>query len=106
MIPTSPIPVVGNVYRFTSRNLLLGVCVKSDPEAEPAYARFEFIGVREKFGHRYLTTEYGWNITDDLGPLPGDIPLKERFTAPHPDRDDWVTYKQNDELFAYLEALG
>lgn len=88
--------VKGNVYRFSSRNLELGVCIQSDPDAEPAYARFLFTGVREKFGNRYLSTEYGWNITEDLGPLPEGMS----------DQEYLVRYSEpNVPLFDYLEGL-
>lgn len=90
------IPVVGRVYRFMSRNLELGVCVQSNPDAEPAYARFLFTGVREKFGDRYLSTEFGWNVTEDLGPLPEGMS----------DQEYLVRYSEsNVPLFDYLEGL-
>lgn len=89
-------PVVGRVYRFMSRNLELGVCVQSNPDAEPAYARFLFTGVREKFGDRYLSTEFGWNVTEDLGPLPEGMS----------DQEYLVRYSEsNVPLFDYLEGL-
>ncbi len=97
------IPKVGNVYRFTSRNLELGVCVRSDPEAQPEYSRYEFTGVREKFAYRYLSTEYGWSITEDLGPLPEGVESAESFPGKtHEGEPAFVT---NQLLFDYLEGL-
>jgi len=95
--------VKGNVYRFSSRNLELGVCIQSDPDAEPAYARFLFTGVREKFGNRYLSTEYGWNITEDLGPLPEGIEPRESF--PGRSHEGEPITMRNEILFDYLEGL-
>ena len=97
------IPVVGRIYRFTSRNLELGVCIKSDPEAQPEYSRYEFLGVREKFAYRYLSTEYGWNITEDLGPLPEGIEPRESF--PGRSHEGEPITMRNDILFDYLEGL-
>lgn len=65
----------GRVYKIKSRNLLVGVW-----NAETG----GFIGIREKFGDRYLFTEYLW--TDFSGTAraiapteltAGTIPLKE-----------------------------
>ena len=96
-------PVVGRVYRFMSRNLELGVCIKSDPEAQPEYSRYEFTGVREKFDYRYLTSEYGWNITEDLGPLPEGIEPYARLRSTSHEGEEVSV--QNELLFDYLEGL-
>lgn len=92
-------PVVGRVYRFTSRNLELGVCIRSEPDAVPEYSRFTFLGVRQKFDYRYLSDEYGWNVTEDLGPLPEGIEPVARFPS------GLGAYVTNQELFDYLEGL-
>ena len=54
----------GGLYRIFSRNLSLGVFNK------PSQG---FIGIREKFGHHYLFTEYHW----DTGPPFGTVHPKE-----------------------------
>lgn len=48
---------VGEIYRIRSRNLLVGVFVGQDWNDE--FPRF--IGIREKFGSRFLFEEYGWD---------------------------------------------
>ena len=67
----------GRVYQIQSRHLTFGVY-----DGEEG-----FIGIREKFGHRYLFTEYHWDQgpphgtvsgQKDLGiDLPADISPKE-----------------------------
>lgn len=67
-----------HVYRLCSRNLGVGVYDA---------ARLGFIGIREKFGERYLFLEYHWdygggpygtaNPLEDLGLLPRRIQAKE-----------------------------
>ena len=73
----------GRVYQIQSRNLTFGVY-----DGEEG-----FIGIREKFGHRYLFTEYHWDQGPphgtvsgqrDLGiDLPADISPKESLGAGH-----------------------
>jgi len=58
--------VVGDVYRINSRNLILGVFTRWMPQFDGSRIPM-FIGIREKFGWRYLTEEYGWNPVR-LGP--------------------------------------
>jgi hypothetical protein len=69
------------VYRLTSRNLALGVW---DPDSKG------FIGIREKFGHEYLDTEYHCDRQEFatarpeefLGRLSDDrIRVQERFDS-------------------------
>lgn len=67
----------GRVYQIQSRNLTFGVYDGNEG----------FIGLRQKFGHRYLFTEYHWDQgpphgtvsgQKDLGiDLPADISPKE-----------------------------
>ena len=67
----------GYIYKLNSRNLSKGVfCEKSQG----------FTGIREKFGDRYLDTEYHWDTgaphgtahaLEEIGKLPDDIPIKE-----------------------------
>lgn len=67
-----------HVYRVDSRNLLAAVYTGVNGG---------FIGIRTKFGDRYLFTEYHYDngppygtVTplEDLGIVPGDIEVKER----------------------------
>lgn len=73
MIPLEQL-LRGHLYRLQSRNLRQGVYD----------GRGGFIGVREKFGYRYLFTEYYYtgsdgtaNALEDLGPIPDDIQALE-----------------------------
>lgn len=77
MIPLAEC-VEGRVYRLHSRNLDLGVFVSADRG---------FIGIREKFGSRYLFTEYHHDTgppygtatpLEDIGEVPENINLVER----------------------------
>ena len=67
----------GAVYEIRSRNLVVGVFVKD---------RAGFIGIREKFGSRYLFMEYHYDTgapfgtvrpLKELSAVPKDVPLKE-----------------------------
>jgi len=58
------------VYEITSRNLRVGVYIGSEGD------RDMFIGIREKFGYRYLTTECGWNAKP-IGRVPDHAALSE-----------------------------
>jgi hypothetical protein len=86
--------IKGNVYKIRSRNLTLGVF---DGE-------MGFIGIRTKFGDRYLFTEYHWDTgaencgtthpIEDLGPLSEfgynyhKILIQQRW----PDRCTWCGF--------------
>jgi len=58
-------PEVGKVYAVRSRNLLFGVITEESlqhpyhKEGWGEHKLYDFIGIREKFGHRYLTEERG-----------------------------------------------
>ena len=65
------------LYRINSRNLSFGVF---------NIEQSGFVGIREKFGTRYLFTEYHWDTgtpfgtvhpIEELEPLPDDINIKE-----------------------------
>ena len=81
--------VKGFVYLINSRNLGLGVFD----------GKGGFIGVREKFGDRYLFTEYHWDTgvpygtvhpLEKLCQLPAEIPVSE--DEHHcPESADWAT---------------
>jgi hypothetical protein len=69
--------VQGHLYRLRSRNLHLGVY---DGDGG-------FIGIREKFGDRYLFTEYDCRCgppygtatpVEDLGPAPEGLEISSR----------------------------
>lgn len=71
---------VGTVYRVYSRNLLVAVYAGNGG----------FVGIREKFGDRYLFTEYHWDCgppygtlrpLEVLGEVPDDVVLRERDTT-------------------------
>jgi hypothetical protein len=65
-----------HVYLLHSRNLIVGVY---------NYFNNGFIGIREKFGCRFLSTEYHWDNPSfatarpikDLGIIPDNIKIKE-----------------------------
>jgi hypothetical protein len=64
--------VEGAVYALRSRNLSYGVYV-------PGEKGGSFIGVREKFDHRFLDEEYAWHTAFPLrwvNFVPPGIPLK------------------------------
>ena len=105
----------GHLYRIGSRNLPYGVYD----------GRGGFIGVREKFGHLYLFTEYDWDngppfgtviVREDLGAIPSDIEPVEawwvqgehRWPSGTPQPDGALLkdahYEQNKRLYEVLEA--
>lgn len=94
--------VKGRVYALHSRNLIVGVY---DGDRG-------FIGIREKFGSRYLFTEYlhdpprAWGtvrVVADLGAnVPSDIPLVEGWAA----ESKWQENGPLFELLAPLEAAA
>lgn len=63
--------VPGAVYRVSSRNLRVAVCSGN--------ADGRFIGIREKFGDRYLFAEYHWDTGAPYGTL---SPLEVLGTVP------------------------
>ena len=87
----------GAVYRMEARNFGVGVFVK---------VTGSFIGIRTKFGKRFLDTEYHWDLGppygtarphDKIGRVPAGIVLDE-FTTREPE------LVCNDKLFAFLEG--
>jgi hypothetical protein len=80
--------IKGMVYRVESRNLSMGVF-------DGGHA---FIGVRNKFGTRYLFGEHHY----DDGPPNGTVePLEELGMVPEEVNID----ERSDALLAYLEGL-
>ena len=79
-----------HVYRLRSRNLAAGVY-----SAE----RAGFIGIRTKFGDRYLFTEY-WKETawplEEIGVLPESIEIRERLASVDEVSGREVEYRGND----------
>lgn len=117
--------IKGRVYRLCCRNLRVGVFDGRDG----------FIGIRKKFGHRYLFTEYHWEQGAPFGTVsgavdmeidvPADIPIAEGLgsidentdrplahdgeaTNPHyPDKKGWWRYTDTDEVAGpEVRALG
>ena len=79
----------GHVYRLNSRNLSFGVFD----------GQKGFIGIREKFGNRFLFTEDHWDCgapfgtvhpLEEIGKLPDTIPATERDYH-CPESADWAT---------------
>jgi len=72
---------VGDIYRITSRNLLVGVCTSTKGfhprSADITEGIGTFIGIREKFGARYLSEEMGWNAVR-IGTVPPGTALNTR----------------------------
>lgn len=104
---TTDIPLVeclhGHIYKVRSRNLLYGVW---DEQSKG------FIGIREKFGFRYLSTEYHYETGAphgtacpevDLGPVPEGVEVFERQY----ERSDQsnLTSTSNSKLFNALNVL-
>jgi hypothetical protein len=89
--------VDGGFYRLYSRNLKAGVYNASQRA---------FIGIREKFSHFFLATEYDWETGEPHGTaIPyekiADCPI--RPISPHaPTNDD--PFKDNDPLYQWIET--
>jgi len=85
----------GHLYRLDSRNLSMGVYNENDHNG--------FIGIRTKFGDRFLFTEHHWDgeyyatakPLEDLGPVPEDIEVRENFPSINKNNGrpvEWVSY--------------
>lgn len=94
--PKIPIPdcVKGRLYKIDSRNLSFGVYDGKEG----------FIGIRTKFGRRYLATEFHW----DQGPPFGTVHSIEDTAVDVPEEIEVVEhgpeYEKNEPLFEWLEA--
>lgn len=77
----------GHVYRISSRNLSFGVFNPADNG---------FIGIRNKFGHTYLFTEYHWDTGEPFGTV---CPIEEVGACPHP------LDESSQELFDFLKEI-
>lgn len=71
-------PETGKVYAIKSRNLLFGVITEESlqhPHLKEGWGEhelYDFIGIREKFGSRYLTSERGFAAVE-VGALDPNI---------------------------------
>lgn len=83
----------GKLYHIKARNFRLGIY--NEPKRE-------FIGIRTKFGSRYLFGEYHW----DQGPPHGTVkPIAKLEQAPSWTLADWPEGTPDyDDIFAWLEA--
>lgn len=87
--------IPGRVYRIKARNFTLGVFD----------GREGFIGIREKFGHRYLFTEDHW----DTGAPHGTVqPIEDIgiFVSSEIVLAEYADGAHNEVLFAFLEKLA
>lgn len=92
----------GHLYKIRSRNLSSGVYD----------GKGGFTGIRQKFGSRYLFTEYDWDngppfgtvvVKEDLGPVPEGIEISEGTWSGSGDAAEW---ESNSALFGYLDGIG
>lgn len=94
----------GFLYRIHSRNLRLGVYDE---------AKKGFVGIREKFGSRFLATEYHYDTGAPFGTARPKKLLKEcpiKDLAEHHLVDDLESptkqcYLQNKPLFEWMEEM-
>ena len=92
----------GRIYRLKSRNLTVGIWDENSKG---------FIGIREKFGSRYLFTEYHRDHdpyvgtaapVEDLGRLSEPVEVVE---ASRNDASHLPVWEENLKLFRILEAI-
>lgn len=92
----------GRIYKLRSRNLVVGVW---DEKAQG------FIGLREKFGSRYLFTELHWDAHEFYGTavalealylLPVYVAVAEGWLNDAPHKPNW---EENLPLFRILDDL-
>jgi len=89
----------GGLYRLSSRNLAFGVFVE---------ATQGFVGIREKFGNRYLFTEFHWDTGAPHGTVQPqefleDCPLTDLREGWSGEGERQGYFLQNDALFTWLE---
>jgi len=92
------------LYYIRSRNLSFGVFVKEQKG---------FVGIRTKFGHRYLFTEYHWDTGAPFGTvhpkqLLEECPIED-LAEGHVEGEDQADprrrcFKTNQQLFEWLEV--
>jgi len=81
---------LGHVYLLRSRNLTLGAFDGGS----------DFIGIREKFGHKFLFPEVHYDACSNYGTA---VPLEEVGRVSRDIALD--TIGDNDALFSFLETL-
>ena len=82
----------GQLYHIRARNFRLGIF--NEPKQE-------FIGIRSKFGSRYLFGEYHW----DTGPPFGTVkPITKLELRPFTEVSDLSDDPNYDAILAWLEA--
>ncbi len=89
----------GRVYKLLSRNLQVGVYDGSEG----------FIGIRTKFGHRFLFTEYHWDQgpphgtvagVEDMGMrVPEEVPIKTNLGTVNKGTDRQVAWDQKRKWY-------
>ncbi|XZE17494.1 hypothetical protein SH449x_002768 [Pirellulaceae bacterium SH449] len=91
----------GWLYRIYSRNLNLGVYREHDKG---------FVGIRQKFGHRFLFAEYHWDTGEPFGTA---NPLEAICECPIKDLREYLTsdptnktLENNQVLFDWIEQKG
>jgi hypothetical protein len=77
----------GFLYKIASRNLAIGVFNPLDNG---------FIGIRTKFGHRYLFTEYHWDTGAPFGTVK---PVEALEACP----ESMTLTEENEKLFDWIE---
>jgi hypothetical protein len=83
--------IFGRVYKIRCRNLSYGVY---DGDSG-------FIGIRTKFGSRYLFTEYHW----DAGAPFGTVRKQEDTGINVPNNINIKDHASTEELFKFLDSL-
>jgi hypothetical protein len=96
----------GHLYRISSRNLALGVFRAWDRG---------FIGIREKFGNRFLSTEYHCDVgpplgtvhpLEDLGPVPNFLELRETLSIPNEHLMLLLAFKAAEQAACEQRGVG
>lgn len=92
-LPTIPLAscIEGHLYRLCSRNLSMGVFIGRG-----------FIGIRQKFGARFLDTEYH----DEIGAPHGTAhPVVDLGWCPVEQISEFVDGKPNTDLLNWLDRV-
>jgi len=88
----------GGLYKIHARNFYLGVF---------NFLNSGFIGVREKFGNKFLFTEFHWDTGPPFGTvkpikLIEECPVEDIFDLRLDESVDPPCHRENHELFEYL----
>jgi hypothetical protein len=89
LIPVNELEV-GRIYLLDCRNLYFGVYAGEGI----------FVGVREKFGDRFLDREYHYDTSRQFGTVEGMEPTNYTFECP-----DSIEDLNHKDLFEFLEDL-